>query len=90
MRVAKIALAGLAVLLVAACVVVQVWPAAVPGASAAEKADDRDVAVTAAATNVTKAFLDVDYSDMDPRIAKVLALSTGTFKNQYETAKVDL
>jgi Mce-associated membrane protein len=39
---------------------------------------------------VTKAFLDVDYRDMDPRIAKVLTLSTGTFKNQYETAKVDL
>jgi hypothetical protein len=90
MRVAKIALAGLAVLLVAACVVVQVWPAAVPGASAAEKADDRDLAVRVAATNVTKAFLDVDYRDMDPRIDKVLGLSTGAFKNQYETAKVDL
>jgi Mce-associated membrane protein len=27
---------------------------------------------------------------MDPRIAKVLDLSTGTFKNQYQTAKNDL
>ena len=90
MRIAKHALATLAVLLAVACAVVAIWPTAVPGESAAEKADDRDVAVTAAATNVTKAFLDVDYSDMDPRIAKVLALSTGTFKNQYETAKVDL
>ncbi|MGY2875102.1 Mce-associated membrane protein [Marmoricola sp. URHA0025 HA25] len=90
MRLTKYALAGLAVLLAAACVVVLVWPTAVPGASAAEKDSDRDLAVRVAATNVTKAFLDVDYRDMDPRIVKVLKLSTGTFKNQYETAKVDL
>jgi hypothetical protein len=90
MRVAKLALAGLAVLLAAACVVVLLRPTAVPGESAAEKANDRDLAVRVAATNVTKAFLDVDYRDMDPRIGKVLALSTGTFKNQYQTAKVDL
>jgi hypothetical protein len=90
MRLAKYSLAGLAVLLAAACVVVLIWPTAVPGRSGAEKASDRDLAVRVAATDVTKAFLDVDYRDMDPRIAKVLKLSTGTFKNQYETAKVDL
>lgn len=85
-----VVLAVLAVLLAAACVVVAIWPTAVPGRSAAEKANDRDLAVRVAATTVTKAFLDVDYRDMDPRIGKVLALSTGTFKNQYDTAKVDL
>lgn len=90
MRLVKYALATLAVLLVVACAVVAIWPTAVPGRSPAEKANDRDLAVTVAATNVTKAFLDVDYKDMDPRIAKVLSLSTGTFKNQYDTAKVDL
>jgi Mce-associated membrane protein len=90
MRLVKLALAVLAVLLAAACVVVLVSPAAVPGESTAEKANDRDRAVRVAATNVTKAFLDVDYRDMDPRIDKVLKLSTGTFKNQYQTAKVDL
>ena len=90
MRVAKLSLAALAVLLAAACVVVLVRPTAVPGKSAAEKADDRNLAVTVAATQVTKAFLDVDYRGMDPRIDKVLSLSTGTFKNQYETAKDDL
>ena len=90
MRLAKYALATLAVLLAVACAVVLIWPTQVPGKTSAEKADDRAVAVTAAATNVTKAFLDVDYRDMDPRIAKVLAMSTGTFKNQYDTAKVDL
>ena len=83
-------LAAVAVLLAAACAVVAIWPTAVPGESRAEKADDRDLAVRVAATAVTKAFLDVDYRDMDPRIEKVLQLSTGTFKNQYETAKVDL
>jgi hypothetical protein len=85
-----VVLAALALLLAAACVVVAIWPTAVPGESRAEKADDRDLAVRVAATDVTKAFLDVDYHEMDPRIAKVLSLSTGTFKHQYETAKVDL
>jgi Mce-associated membrane protein len=83
-------LAALALLLAAACVVAAIWPTAVPGESRAEQANDRDLAVRVAATDVTKAFLDVDYREMDPRIAKVLKLSTGTFKNQYKTAKVDL
>ena len=85
-----VALAAIAAVLAAACVVVAIWPTAVPGESKAEKANNRDVAVTVAATQATKAFLDVDYHDMDTRIAKVLNLSTGTFKNQYQTAKVDL
>ena len=79
-----------AVLLLAACVVVLIWPTAVPGKSAAEKADDRSVAVQSAATRVMKAFLDVDYRDMDPRIEKVVGLSTGPFKNQYQTVASDL
>src|SRR3954469_2891823 len=83
-------LAVLALLLAAACAAVVISPTAVPGTSEAERANDRVDAVTAAARQVTSAFLDVDYHDMDPRIAKVLALSTGTFKNQYTTAKVDL
>jgi len=90
-RTVAVAVLGvLAVLLAVACVVVLVRPTAVPGESRAEKADDRAVAVQAAATNVMKAFLDVDYRDMDPRVKKVLDLSTGTFKNQYETASADL
>lgn len=80
----------LAVLLALACVVLLIWPTAVPGKSAAEKADDRTVAVQSAATQVMKAFLDVDYKNMDPRVNKVLSLSTGAFKNQYQTAAADL
>jgi Mce-associated membrane protein len=83
-------LAVLALLLAVACAVVVISPTAVPGTSAAERANDRVEEVTAAARKVTAAFLDVDYRDMDPRIATVLGLSTGTFKNQYTTAKVDL
>jgi Mce-associated membrane protein len=83
-------LAVLAALLALACVVVLIWPTAVPGKSAAEKADDRAVAAQSAATRIMKAFLDVDYRDMDPRVNKVLSLSTGTFKNQYQTASADL
>jgi hypothetical protein len=89
-RASVVALALLATLLAAACVVVLVWPTAVPGKSTAEKADDRAVAVQSAATRVMKAFLDVDYRDMDPRVKKVLGLSTGAFKNQYQTAAADL
>lgn len=79
-----------AVLLAVACVVVAIWPTAVPGRSDAEKADDRAVAVQSAATAVIKAFLDVDYRDMDSRTEKVLDLSTGAFKNQYRTVSEDL
>ena len=89
-RLLVVALGVLATLLALACVVVLIWPTAVPGKSAAEKADDRTVAVQSAATRVMKAFLDVDYKDMDPRVNKVLSLSTGAFKNQYKTAAADL
>ena len=90
-RTAAVVLLGvLAVLLALACVVVLVWPTAVPGKSRAEQADDRAVAVQSAATTVMKAFLDVDYRNMDPRVKKVLGLSTGTFRNQYQTASNDL
>jgi len=92
--VTAVVLGALAGLLAVACLAVGLaWAfnvTAIPGESAAEKANARDLAVRVAATNVTKAFLDVDYRDMDPRIAKVLDLSTGTFKNQYDTAKVNL
>jgi hypothetical protein len=89
-RVAVAALGAIAVLLALACIVVLVRPTAVPGESAAEKADARAVAVQGAASRVMKAFLEIDYRDMDPRIAKVLSLSTGAFKNQYQTASTDL
>lgn len=89
-KIAAVALGVLAALLAVACVVVLVWPTAVPGRSAAEEADDRDRAARTAATKATKAFLEVDYRDMDPLIERVLSLSTGTFKNQYETAKASL
>jgi Mce-associated membrane protein len=89
-RILVVVTATVTVLLAVACLVVALRPTAVPGRSGAEKANDRDVAVYGAARKVTTAFLDVDYHDMDSRIDKVLALSTGTFKNQYETARADL
>lgn len=52
----------------------------------AERQDD----ITSAARRATLAFLDVDYRDMDPRVQKVLALSTGTFKKQYQQTSVNL
>lgn len=80
----------LALVLAGACLLVMLVPAAVPGSSAAERAADRDRAVTTAARAATSAFLDVNYKDMDPRITKVLEMSTGTFKKQYKAAKVSL
>jgi hypothetical protein len=89
-RVSVAVLGVVAVLLALACLVVLIWPTAVPGKSAAEKSDDRAVAVQSAASQVMKAFLDVDYRDMEPRVNKVLGMSTGAFKNQYTTAAADL
>jgi Mce-associated membrane protein len=83
-------LGALAALLAIACVIVLVRPTAVPGKSEAEKANDRDLAVQVAATRAMKAFLEVDYRDMDARIKKVLSLSTGAFKNQYQTISTEL
>ncbi len=47
-------------------------------------------AVSAAARAQTKAFLTVDYQDMDPLIEKVLDGATGTFKAEYEQGKANL
>jgi Mce-associated membrane protein len=47
-------------------------------------------AVTKAARTETKAFLTVDYRDMDPLINKVLAGAAGKFKTQYDGARAQL
>jgi Mce-associated membrane protein len=64
--------------------------AATPGDSRAETLSRQYKQVTKAASDETLAFLTVDYKRMDPLIAKVLAGSTGTFKTQYQQAKVTL
>lgn len=92
---ARTVLGVLAALLALACLFVVGAKAFAPGAlpsswTAAQDAEDREADVTTAARNVTNAFLDVDYRDMDPRVDKVLALSTGTFKKQYEQTRVNL
>ena len=90
-RTANVVLALVAVALVAATVLLLVrGAAAAPGDSEAETLSQQYDAVTEAAREETLAFLTVDYKDMDPLIEKVLAGSTGTFKEQYERAKVTL
>lgn len=64
--------------------------AATPGDSKAETLSRQHAQVTKAARTETLAFLTVDYKNMDPLIAKVVAGATGTFKEQYEGAKVNL
>ncbi len=90
-RFANIVLALVAVaLLVTTVLLLTKGAAAAPGDSRAETLSRQYDAVTKAAREETLAFLTVDYKDMDPLIAKVLAGSTGTFKEQYERAKVTL
>ena len=45
---------------------------------------------TEAPREQTRAFLTVDYKNMDPLIEKVLAGATGTFKEQYERREANL
>jgi len=47
-------------------------------------------AVAAAAKNGVRAFLDIDYRDIDGRSARVLDLSTGLFRQQYADRTTDL
>ena len=90
-RVTNLVLIALAVLLVVASVVLFTKGAsAAPGDSRAEALSREYAEVTKAARAETLAFLTVDYKNMDPLIAKVLAGASGTFKSQYDKAKVNL
>ena len=75
------------VLVVTAVLLFTEGAAATPGDSRAEALSREYEQVTAAARKETLAFLTVDYKNMDPLIAKVLAGATGTFKEQYDDAK---
>lgn len=78
------------VLLVGTVLLLARGPKATPGQSAAEATSVQYQAVTKAARAQTLAFLTVNYKDMDPLIAKVLAGATGTFKEEYDKAKVNI
>ena len=81
----------LALLLIAASVFFWVDSANASPADEREAAmSDQYRAVTKAAQDETVAFLTVDYTNMDPLIAKVLAGATGPFKSQYGGAKTNL
>lgn len=90
-RVTNLVLIGVAALLVVTSVVLFTKGAsASPGDSRAEALSKQYQQVTKAARAETLAFLTVDYRDMDPLISRVLAGASGTFKSQYEKAKVNL
>jgi len=59
------------------------------GRAAATSAGQRDDDIVAAARKATVAFLDVDYRDLKPRMDRVIALSTGTFKKEYKDSAVN-
>ncbi|HNB00116.1 MAG TPA: hypothetical protein PKX56_07390 [Marmoricola sp.] len=65
-------------------------PKVLPDARKAEQMSKEYAAVDKAARETTKAFLDVDYTDMEPRIARVLKGATGSFADQYSRASVEL
>lgn len=64
-----------------------VWPF---GTTRADKVASRYDAVRAAAASEIKAFLSVDYKNMDPAIKRVLDGATGSFRQQYSSGKVGL
>jgi len=81
----------LALVLVAASVFFWIDSAnASPADQGAATMSSRYRAVTKAADDETKAFLTVDYQNMDPLIDKVLAGATGSFKSQYSGARTNL
>ena len=84
-------LAFLAVaLLVGAGVLFVKGPDVNPDARKAEVMSEQYTAITKAARETTTAFMDVDYTDMEPRIERVLAGATGSFQDQYSRASVEL
>jgi len=90
----QVALAVLTGLLVLAFVVVLglriVHPESLsPGRAAASADQARDEHILAAARRAGLAFLDVDYRDLKPRMDKVISLSTGTFKKEYQSSAVE-
>lgn len=89
-RTESVLAALLAVVLALAVAVLVLGARALPWDTTAE-ARVADVAQAgSAAKRGVLAFLDVDYRDMDTRIKRVNALSTGTFKKQYAATSVDL
>jgi Mce-associated membrane protein len=90
-RVVNLVLVLLALVLVAGIVVFAVRGArADTGGSQADALSRQYGEVTKAAKAETLAFLTVDYKNMDPLIAKVLAGATGSFKTQYGGAQANL
>lgn len=90
-RLANIVLIVLALALAATSTLLFVRGAgATSGDSRAETLSRQYRAVTRAARAETLAFLTVDYKNMDPLIAKVLAGAAGDFKQQYDRTKVTL
>ena len=77
-RVANLVLVALVLLLIVTSVLLFTkGAAATPGDSRAEKLSREYAQVTKAAKEQTLAFLTVNYKDMDPLIAKVLAVGIG-------------
>jgi Mce-associated membrane protein len=90
-RITNVVLVLVALILIATTVILFTRGAsATPGDSRAETLSRQHEDVTKAARDETTAFLTVDYKNMDPLIEKVLAGSSGTFKEQYSRAKVTL
>lgn len=90
-RLTNVVLGVLALILLATTVLfITKGASATPGDSRAETLSRAHKQVSKAARDQTLAFLTVDYKEMDPLIDKVLAGATGTFKEQYERAKVNL
>jgi Mce-associated membrane protein len=90
-RVVNLVLITLALVLVVALAVFVVQAVRTdPAQTRIEKSAREFSAVRKSAKDEVLAFLTVDYTNMDPLIAKVLAGATGSFKQQYSGARANL
>lgn len=95
MRVPRIVAGVLAGVLAVGCGYVGLGMTSSPGLlpsswSAAEHASDRESDLISAARQATNALFATNYQSVDADLKHVVALSTGTFKQQYQSASVQL
>ncbi|MFL6089968.1 MAG: hypothetical protein ACJ71Z_07490 [Aeromicrobium sp.] len=90
-RFPELLLAELVLAVLVMSIAVAIWGArALPWTTAAEQAGYDNHEATAAAERAVRAFLEVDYRDIDDRTQAVLDLSTAPFREQYAYGSTDL
>ncbi|MFL6060520.1 MAG: hypothetical protein ACJ72E_04755 [Marmoricola sp.] len=95
MRFPRIIAGAIAGVLALGCVYVGLGTTAAPGLlpsswHAPEHASDRESDLVSAGRTATNALFATNYQTVDADLKRVVSLSTGTFKSQYQSASVQL